>query len=140
QATSKVAARATGNPSQRPPASSANRITNRLTTSMVMELAFRRRQRRWPSLRAWSFDGRSLHAMIFERQPERRLDGARQELQRQQQHPEGDDGLRKPQRRIARRRQLPAREGSPGELDHRRGQERHEDAAGERREEFEPTP
>src|SRR5438445_1047697 len=116
-ASSKVAVSARVKPIQRPPASSANRMANRLTTSMLMKLAFQRQERRrWPSLCAWSFDGRSLHAMIFERQPERRLDGARQELQRQQQHPEGDDGLRKPQRRVARRRQLPAREGCKGEL------------------------
>src|SRR5437588_1481020 len=91
-ASSKVAVSASVSPIQRPPASNANRMTNRLTTSTVIGCGVRRREwRLW--WRARSFDGRGLHAMIFERQPERRLNGARQELKREQQHPEGDDGL-----------------------------------------------
>src|SRR5216683_7409414 len=127
-ASSKVAVIVSVSPIHSPPASRTNRIANRLTTSRVIGFAVRRQEwRLWQGAR--SFDGRGLHADIFERQPERGLDGPRQELQREQQHAKGDGGLRKPQRRVARRRHLPAHKRAPGEPDHRKGQECHEDEA-----------
>ena len=65
--------------------------------------------------------------MILHRQTERRLDRARKELQREQQHPKGDDGLRKPQWRVARGRDLTAHEGEinylPGPWSRQKGKQ-----------------
>src|SRR5438874_3459390 len=97
-ASSSVAVSASVRPIHKPAANSANRITNRATTSMVMESGIR------SQARARSFDGRGLHAVVLQRQAEHRLDRAREELEREQQHAEGDDGLWKPQRGFARGR------------------------------------
>src|SRR5882724_669136 len=138
-ASSRVAVIAKVSPIHKPAASKTNRMTNRLTTSMVIGFAVRMRE--WLSWsRACSFYRRGPHAMVFERQAERGLDGPCQQLQREQQHPEGDGGLRKPQRRVARGRHLPAHERAPGELDHRECQERHEGETHEREYNFEHTP
>src|SRR4029079_9808079 len=50
--------------------------------------------------RAHLFYRRRLDAVILERQAVQRLDETREELQREQHHPERDDRFRKPQRRV----------------------------------------
>src|SRR3954452_18850568 len=129
-ASSNVAVSASVRPIQTPHARSANRIAKSATTSMVMESGVR-----WLA-RGRSFDGRGLHAVILQRQAEHGLDRARQELERQQQHAKGDDGLRKPQRGVARGRNLAAHIGAEGELRHRRCQEGHEGEARGGRQDF----
>src|ERR1044071_8177900 len=72
-------------PIQMPPASAENRIANMVPVTVPMGLRYSY---------SWLFHRRGLDAVIFQRQAEQRLDGAREELQRQQHHAERDHGLR----------------------------------------------
>src|SRR5262249_44677915 len=78
-------------PIQMPPASAENRIANIVPVTVPIVALFHRRR---------------LDAVILERQAEQRLNGAREELQRQQHHAERDHGFRDPQQRAGRDRGL----------------------------------
>src|SRR5215204_5143535 len=115
----RVPVMASVSPIQMPPASAVNSTPNIETTIVPTRL----------------FDRR-----ILERQAENGANRARRELQRQENHAEGDHRLRQPDRRVARVRRLAAAVGSPGELHHRPGEKSGECRGGDRGADLELAP
>src|SRR3954469_5306727 len=111
-------------PIQMPPASAANSTPNIERTIVATPL----------------LDRRGAHGVILERQAENGADRARHELEGEENHAEGDDRLRQPDRRVARIRGLAAAERGPGELHHRPGEKRGERRSGHRSADLEETP
>src|SRR5215203_3302072 len=120
----RVPVMASVSPIQMPPASAANSTPNIETTIAPTRL----------------FDRRGAHGVILERQPENGAHRARRELQREEQHAEGDHRLRQPDRRVARIRGLAAAERGEGELHHRPGEESGERRGGDRGADLEQAP